>query len=192
MHVSSRLRRRSLREVSVTERRKPIARTTLLAVGSHKPMARNAACCSCTIGYYGDPMIPGDYCKPCDCHGNADEKRCDTVTGQCYDCQHNTHGLFCDVCAEGFFGSARNGDCRRKCLEHSHRRLLMKRALRSKKQTSCESARNRHGAVMCLFAACECNMYGTEPGSTCSQQTGQCLCRPRFTGRDCGQCIVRG
>ena len=75
-----------------------------------------AKCNRCTVGYYGDPMAPGDYCKPCDCHGNADEKLCNTVSGQCYDCRHDTTGLFCETCVDEFFGTAENGNCRRESL----------------------------------------------------------------------------
>ena len=47
-----------------------------------------------------------------------------------------------------------------------------------------------HVAAAVGVTACECNIYGTTPGSGCDKRTGHCDCRPHYTGRDCGQCAV--
>uniref|UniRef100_A0A8C4F1H6 Laminin subunit alpha 3 n=1 Tax=Dicentrarchus labrax TaxID=13489 RepID=A0A8C4F1H6_DICLA len=38
-------------------------------------------CESCAPGYYGDPLIPGGSCQPCNCNGNGNN--CDPRTGVC-------------------------------------------------------------------------------------------------------------
>jgi laminin alpha 1/2 len=43
-----------------------------------------AHCERCSNGYYGNPLNIGDFCKPCDCSGNADNaapRICDHITG---------------------------------------------------------------------------------------------------------------
>lgn len=74
-----------------------------------------ALCDHCAPGYYGQPAVPGDFCKPCNCSGNIDVNdpfACDTVTGQCLKCLNNAHGDACSLCAPGFFGDAiESKDC---------------------------------------------------------------------------------
>ncbi len=41
-------------------------------------------CIRCDNGYYGNPLTVGDFCKPCDCKGNANPyipNWCDHRTG---------------------------------------------------------------------------------------------------------------
>uniref|UniRef100_A0A5K3FDP4 Laminin subunit gamma-1 n=1 Tax=Mesocestoides corti TaxID=53468 RepID=A0A5K3FDP4_MESCO len=62
------------------------------------------SCERCAPGYRREP-IGGPttaLCIPCTCNNNSDT--CDPETGKC-DCQHNTGGLFCDRCADGFYGN---------------------------------------------------------------------------------------
>lgn len=69
----------------------------------------------CQDGYYGDPMglkgVPVG-CKKCSCSGNIDPNAigsCDSQTGDCLKCIHNTrNGPFnqCELCAVGFYGNA--------------------------------------------------------------------------------------
>ena len=74
--------------------------------------------CRCAPGYYGSPTQPGGMCRKCNCGGNIDPLvpgSCDSVTGACNICANNTEGEYCERCRPGYFGSARNGDCRREC-----------------------------------------------------------------------------
>ncbi|KAM9349369.1 laminin subunit alpha-3-like [Symphorus nematophorus] len=61
-------------------------------------------CESCAPGYYGDPLIPGGSCQPCNCNGNGNN--CDPKTGVCKNTLEpgdtNTDGNCqeCDNCAQ--------------------------------------------------------------------------------------------
>uniref|UniRef100_A0A8C9FFU8 Laminin subunit alpha 5 n=1 Tax=Pavo cristatus TaxID=9049 RepID=A0A8C9FFU8_PAVCR len=64
----------------------------------------------CAPGYYGNPLVIGSSCQPCDCSGNTDPNMlfssCDSLTGTCTGCMHHTAGVRCEVCAPGFYGDA--------------------------------------------------------------------------------------
>lgn len=64
----------------------------------------------CASSYYGNPMVVGSTCKPCDCN----EAPCDNLTGQCINCLGNTVGWNCKECKPGHFGNPIVSDCRRK------------------------------------------------------------------------------
>lgn len=69
----------------------------------------------CDNGYYGNPLQIGDFCKPCDCRGNANPyvpNWCDHKTGQCLQCLGNTGGWNCDECLPGFYGNPLSGQCK--------------------------------------------------------------------------------
>lgn len=76
----------------------------------------------CDHGYYGYPGLLGNYCRPCECGGNIDPTMpgsCDSLSGECLICLHNTEGKECDRCMVGYYGTAVNGDCRSKFdLQH--------------------------------------------------------------------------
>ncbi|XP_078671488.1 uncharacterized protein LOC144911446 isoform X15 [Branchiostoma floridae x Branchiostoma belcheri] len=89
-------------------------------------------CELCLPGFSGDGRrgTPTD-CQPaqpaCNCHGHSDQ--CDP-SGRCVNCQHNTYGVQCELCAPGFSGDARRGtanDCAqdqaRRCNCHGHSNL---------------------------------------------------------------------
>lgn len=64
----------------------------------------------CAPGYYGNPLVIGSSCQPCDCSGNTDPNMlfssCDPLTGACTGCMHHTAGARCEVCAPGYYGDA--------------------------------------------------------------------------------------
>ncbi|PIK40931.1 putative laminin subunit alpha [Apostichopus japonicus] len=106
-------------------------------------------------------------CEPCNCHEHSSDCYYDEEVsrnrlsldisgrydggGVCIDCQHNTAGVNCELCEDGYY-------------------RLGNQALES--PSVCE--------------ACDCDPYFST--GNCAPITGQCECRPRFTGPDCGEC----
>lgn len=81
-------------------------------------------CEQCANGFYGNPIEPGGQCRPCNCNGHADLSSpfnpvCDSRTGECLNCMHNTDGFNCEKCKAGFYRSSDG----RKCIGKSE--LLM-------------------------------------------------------------------
>lgn len=64
----------------------------------------------CAAGYYGNPMVIGSTCQPCDCSDGP----CDQLTGQCLDCRGNTEGWRCERCKPAHYGDPSLADCKRK------------------------------------------------------------------------------
>lgn len=74
-----------------------------------KPGYTGEMCQSCAPGFYGQPEIEGEYCKPCQCNGNIDLNEpgnCDSVSGECLRCMNNTFGVACNLCKPGYYGDA--------------------------------------------------------------------------------------
>ncbi|XP_073347774.1 laminin subunit alpha-3-like [Pagrus major] len=61
-------------------------------------------CESCAPGYYGEPLVPGGSCQPCNCNGNGNN--CDPKTGVCRnrlepgDTNTDENCQECDNCAQ--------------------------------------------------------------------------------------------
>ena len=83
-----------------------------------KPHYEGSRCEKCGPGYYGQPEVIGDYCKPCECNGNievTDPESCDSVSGICQKCLFDTTGDQCERCENWFFGDAINAKNCREC-----------------------------------------------------------------------------
>lgn len=154
-------------------------------------------CDSCAPGYYGQPQIVGDYCKPCNCSGNIDldnPASCDTVSGECLVCLNNAAGPACGLCAPGFFGDAvLNKDCTQcHCDEcgtsecsHSDGSCQCQENVVGDKCDRC--ADNHYGFATCRGCrACNCGL--ASESSQCDDHTGQCRCKPGTAGRNCERC----
>ncbi|KFZ51224.1 Laminin subunit alpha-2, partial [Antrostomus carolinensis] len=66
-------------------------------------------CERCAEGYFGQPLIPGGSCQPCQCNDNLDFSTpgsCDSLSGACLICKPGTTGQYCERCADGYFGDA--------------------------------------------------------------------------------------
>uniref|UniRef100_T1IKD2 Basement membrane-specific heparan sulfate proteoglycan core protein n=1 Tax=Strigamia maritima TaxID=126957 RepID=T1IKD2_STRMM len=78
------------------------------------PGYKGLSCEECDSGYKrtGGGLYLG-LCDPCFCNGHSSD--CDAETGVCKNCQHNTRGDYCEMCAPGFTGDASGNtpyDCR--------------------------------------------------------------------------------
>ncbi|XP_062338515.1 laminin subunit gamma-1 [Osmerus eperlanus] len=71
-------------------------------------------CEQCALGYRRSRPDQGPFssCDPCNCNGHSDA--CDPSSGMC-SCQHNTAGLSCERCKDGYYGDSTAGtstDCK--------------------------------------------------------------------------------
>ncbi|XP_065066667.1 laminin subunit beta-1-like [Rhopilema esculentum] len=159
-------------------------------------------CEKCADGYFGKPLAPGGKCEKCNCNGNINANargKCDSVTGECFNCQHNTTGFYCEICQKGFFGNALNRTCR-ECV-------CNKKGSDSSSSAFCDPSsgqcicRNHVVGIQCDKCepgywnlasgkgcqSCECDKEGSLEAQ-CNQLDGQCRCRTGFGGRTCSDC----
>ncbi|KAA0707146.1 Basement membrane-specific heparan sulfate proteoglycan core protein [Triplophysa tibetana] len=66
------------------------------------------SCQDCEVGYTRTPGLYLGTCEKCDCNGHA--SGCDSETGECLNCRHNTDGRHCENCLPGFYGNPKSGD----------------------------------------------------------------------------------
>ncbi|RZC40648.1 laminin subunit gamma-1, partial [Asbolus verrucosus] len=170
-------------------------------------------CDSCADGYFGDPygrFGPVTACTQCDCNLNIDPNgigNCNTTTGECLKCIHNTGGPKCEVCLPGYYGNAvtlPKGDCQLcECYsvgtESSEGGSLAcdritgschcKPHVVGRNCDHCEDGfYNLGSGEGCQ--SCHCNPIGSH-NQTCDVYTGQCFCRPGVTGLRCDHCEAR-
>lgn len=165
-------------------------------------------CDSCSDGFFGDPegkwgdKVP---CDICECNLNVDTNaigNCNTTTGECLKCVHNTGGVKCGQCLEGFYGDALalpKGNCKPcqcyplgtdladscdqitgacHCLSH----------VQGRNCDECEPGYFNIGSAEGC-EPCNCDTIGSL-NKTCDINSGQCLCQPGVTGLRCDQCEV--
>ncbi|XP_029776916.1 laminin subunit gamma-3 [Suricata suricatta] len=172
------------------------------------PGQRGRRCEICDDGYFGDPLgLSGapQPCRRCQCSGNIDPNavgNCDPQSGGCLRCLHNTRGVRCERCEEGFFGSALAPRPADKCMPCS----CNPRGSVSE-QGPCDPVT---GQCTCLphvtgrdcsrccpgfydlqprrgCRSCACHPLGAQE-DRCHPRTGQCPCRPGVEGRACDRC----
>ncbi|XP_049703370.2 laminin subunit alpha [Helicoverpa armigera] len=164
-----------------------------------KPGYGGARCEFCAAGYYGEPEVIGDYCKPCNCSGNIninDPGSCDSHNGDCLKCVNNTAGHACNLCAPGFYGDAIFS---KNCTACSCDEFGMERCDPATGTCVC-----RPGVIGDRCDQCAPNHWGLNSGqgctpcdcdlasesSQCDLSTGQCSCAKGVTGKHCEQCAA--
>ncbi|NWX99807.1 LAMB4 protein, partial [Nothoprocta ornata] len=148
----------------------------------------------------------------------TDPESCDRVTGECTKCLHNTHGANCQLCKPGYFGSALHQDCRRcrcnaagvspaacpagsePCVCHPATGACP--CLPHVLGTACDQCAPGYWHVArgrgCQLCGCSPkNSQGHQSSLLCGQLfnpelllqfTGQCPCKPGYSGRRCDEC----
>uniref|UniRef100_A0A8D3CQ06 Laminin, beta 4 n=1 Tax=Scophthalmus maximus TaxID=52904 RepID=A0A8D3CQ06_SCOMX len=154
-------------------------------------------CDRCSPGFYGDLTLPGASCAECPCNNNIDpddRDACDSLTGECLRCRHDTIGPGCQSCRPGYYGNALVQNCK-ECSCDRRGTEVTRCPLGS--SCFCDARTGqcpcRTGVVGVLCDDCEDGYWnldgpsGCQPCS-CDPVTGQCQCRPEFGGRQCDEC----
>ncbi|XP_030589628.1 laminin subunit alpha-5 isoform X2 [Archocentrus centrarchus] len=157
------------------------------------------ACERCAPGFYGNPMVLGSRCQPCDCSGNSDPNMlfidCHPLTGHCLSCMHNTAGPRCETCAAGYYGDPINHknctkcDCSpcgtESCDPHSGQ-CRCKPGVTGPLCDRCEDGSFGFDSCSgCRKCDCDASAALVQP---CDPQSGRCACRHGVSGSGCRQC----
>ncbi|NXG28484.1 LAMA2 protein, partial [Dromaius novaehollandiae] len=156
-------------------------------------------CERCAEGYFGQPLIPGGSCQPCQCNDNLDFSvlgSCDSLSGACLICKPGTTGQYCERCADGYFGDALDARNCQPCHCNVNGSLS---EICDSRTGQCECKANVIGRQcdMCkpetfgLQSArgcvpCNCNSFGSK--SFDCDGDGQCYCQPGVAGKKCDHC----
>uniref|UniRef100_A0A7N6AUU7 Laminin subunit alpha-5 n=1 Tax=Anabas testudineus TaxID=64144 RepID=A0A7N6AUU7_ANATE len=152
-----------------------------------RPNYSGAACDQCAPGYYGYPS-----CTPCQCSAEGSHySSCDQVTGQCV-CLPNVVGLRCDSCAHGSYGfpNCQAGTCHPAGSVQNVGHCECRRHVEGPACDKCKPLYwNLSPDTPEGCSNCECNIAGTVSGvAECSQETGQCYCKPNTCSGTCSTC----
>ncbi|KAJ8033997.1 Laminin subunit alpha-2 [Holothuria leucospilota] len=159
-------------------------------------------CERCIDGYFGNPLVLGETCKPCfvNCNGNVDPSlpgNCDSITGECRRCVNNTGGSHCERCADGYYGDAIElKDCKRcECdpdgsvssvCDHGTGQCFCDVNVIGRSCDICEAGFwDLVPGLGCQ--PCSCNSIGSLDG-VCDTFTGQCRCKEGVGGLKCNRC----
>ncbi|KAL4003909.1 fumarate hydratase, class II [Sarotherodon galilaeus] len=165
------------------------------------------SCDRCSPGFYGDLTLPGAVCKKCPCNNNInpdDPNSCNSTTGECLHCLHNTIGLHCQNCKPGYYGNALTQDCKECSCDRRGTQVtrcpLGRPCFCDPRTGQCPC---RTGVIGKLCDECEdrywnlniasgCQPCSCDPvnsiSNICDKVTGRCPCHPEFGGRHCDEC----
>uniref|UniRef100_T1J8M8 Uncharacterized protein n=1 Tax=Strigamia maritima TaxID=126957 RepID=T1J8M8_STRMM len=152
----------------------------------------------CADNYFGDPLVPGNFCQSCDCNANIDplvKGSCDRFSGQCLKCLGNTTGWRCEECKEGFYGNALVPDCQ-KCecnLQGSVHASCDKisgqcQCKHNYVGRNCDLCADGFGGLAQSCLPCNCNDIGSST-LRCDSTSGQCECKIGVFGAKCNSCL---
>ncbi|XP_076189691.1 laminin subunit alpha-2 isoform X2 [Aptenodytes patagonicus] len=156
-------------------------------------------CERCAEGYFGQPLIPGGSCQPCQCNDNLDFSipgSCDSLSGACLICKPGTTGQYCERCADGYFGDALDARNCQPC--HCHINGSFSEICDSwTGQCECKANVIGRRCDICQpetfglqssrgCVPCSCNSFGSK--SFDCDGDGQCYCQPGVTGKKCDRC----
>uniref|UniRef100_A0A1I7WMT3 Laminin EGF-like domain-containing protein n=1 Tax=Heterorhabditis bacteriophora TaxID=37862 RepID=A0A1I7WMT3_HETBA len=165
-------------------------------------------CGDCAVNYWGNPTEVGGSCERCDCNGNIDmtvEGSCDASTGECLKCLHNTEGIICENCVDGFYGDAKIRSCQRCVCNNLGTNFTSGSCDRISGQCPCfmnvigmqcdQCAENHYDLSSGKgCAACDCDPNGVvskaddTPDLQCNEFDGRCRCKMGRGGRTCSEC----
>ncbi|KRZ89656.1 Laminin subunit alpha-2 [Trichinella sp. T8] len=155
-------------------------------------------CEQCADGYFGDPMVPGNFCQPCQCNGNVDTAavgNCHHRTGECMKCIGNTVGWNCERCKDSFYGNALENNCRAcGCNLHGSLSLNCDQSNGTcpcKKYfigRQCDQCEEGYGDIENGCVECACNEVGSL-SLRCDPVSGQCPCKAGVFGKRCDTCV---
>uniref|UniRef100_A0A3Q1IIW7 Uncharacterized protein n=1 Tax=Anabas testudineus TaxID=64144 RepID=A0A3Q1IIW7_ANATE len=175
------------------------------------------SCQECAAGYFRQPLSElssqsqkSMFVRPCvRCRCNNHSESCDVETGDCQDCQHNTSGRSCELCAQGYYGKV-NGSisdcslCACPRLDNSFSATCVADgAVGDFRCTACVTGYEGRYCERCsagyygnpslvggVCSQCGCSVWGSlHP--LCDPLTGQCDCKAGFKGQSCDQCEER-
>lgn len=151
----------------------------------------------CAAGHFGRPEVIGSTCQLCGCSGNidfSDPTSCESTTGECLKCLHNTTGRSCEVCAAGYYGDAvqtKNcskcscNECGTQVCDHQSGDCRCKTNVVGKECNQCAAD---HWGFNSCSGCIQCNCKIGAIGTQCNDTNGQCKCRPGVTGLTCDRC----
>ncbi|XP_063292891.1 basement membrane-specific heparan sulfate proteoglycan core protein isoform X6 [Pelobates fuscus] len=176
--------------------------------------------CRCPGGYSGlscevcaaqfERVPGGPYlgtCSGCNCNGHASS--CNSETGYCLNCQHNTEGPQCNKCKPGFFGDPTRGtpDACRPCpCPHTdyRRRFSDTCFVDTDGQPTCDNCVQGYTGRRCEKCAQGYEGNPMQPGGRCEQTSAKleecdkkgsasssgvtCVCKSHVSGERCNEC----
>ncbi|XP_048585709.1 usherin isoform X2 [Nematostella vectensis] len=172
-------------------------------------------CHVCRDDFFREPgksLSAVDVCSPCQCTGPGvetgktscarDDSTPGVIAGQC-ECKQYTQGRQCDACKPGFYDlkSSHSTGCvtcgcntagtvnRNASCDQSRGQCYCKSNVTGRTCDTCESGfygLRDNDPSGCR--ACECDPFGTLPGSVCDAGSGQCRCKAGSTGLRCHLC----
>ncbi|XP_063064918.1 laminin subunit alpha-5 isoform X2 [Engraulis encrasicolus] len=156
-------------------------------------------CERCAPGFYGNPMVIGSTCQPCQCHNNTDSNMlfsdCDSLTGECHSCMDNTAGTHCEICAPGFYGDAIRAKNCTKCncspcgtasCDPRTGQCLCKPGVTGARCERCKDGSFGFDSCSgCQQCDCDASAALVQP---CDPKNGSCACQPGVNGPHCRQC----
>ncbi|XP_033105222.1 laminin subunit alpha-2-like [Anneissia japonica] len=171
------------------------------------PGHEGLSCEQCSPGYLYITNGPfAGRCEACTCNGHSG--RCNSTTGICLDCQHNTFGLRCEKCSPGYYGDATQGtsnDCRQCACPRAGviGNFSPTCSLADDGDLNCTACAPGYTGRYCqqcadgyygdpttgdgMCSVCECDVLGSV-SNICDKVTGHCTCLTGVMGRLCDQC----